>query len=99
MALLLITFLSGTETLLFPAKLIMALGLMDLPNQREYFVRDKALSRHELMAPTTSETQQIVILKTIWWCHKLGRDWQRVIKQGPASFGEFQSQEIKRDSG
>jgi hypothetical protein len=34
--------------------------------------------------------QQIVILTTIWWWQKLGRDWQRVNNQ---------SQEIKRGKG
>jgi hypothetical protein len=39
---MLIRFPPGTNILLFTAKLIMALGLTDLPNQREYFLRDKA---------------------------------------------------------
>jgi hypothetical protein len=42
MAILMIRFPPGTEILPFPAKLIMVLGWTDIPNQREYFLRDKA---------------------------------------------------------
>jgi hypothetical protein len=39
--------------------------------------------------------QQIVMLCTVWWWQKLGRDWQRV-NNTQVSYGEVQSQEIKR---